>query len=130
MMATVNFDGMDGYLQMLAKLGDKQDEVFRKMVNAGARVAHGKLKAANATFAKHVKLKLGKKNQYGWFAQVQFRGKTESGAPAALAANVYEHGKAGQPARPFIKAASAAAESEAIEAMQKVYDEEVAKIGS
>ncbi|MEA4869900.1 MAG: hypothetical protein VB062_04600 [Christensenella sp.] len=139
-MAKVNFDGIDDYVQMLAKFGDKQDEALRKMVNSGARVVYQKVKSANTVFSKYVKLKLGKKNQYGWFAQVQFKGKTSSGAAAGRALTVYEHGRAAgtkngrsypaQPARPWIDAACASVEPEAVKAMEEVYDEEVAKLGN
>lgn len=132
-MANIEFGGVDNYLQMLARLGDKHDEVMKKVVDSGARVLYQKIKGANAKFAKYVKFKGGKKNQYGWFAQVQFKGKTESGASAGLALGVYEYGRGGykpQPARPWLKATIAAAEQETLEAMSDTYDEEAAKIGT
>ncbi|MEA4914568.1 MAG: hypothetical protein VB061_08355 [Christensenella sp.] len=130
-MATVKFEGFDAYEKMLAKLGDSTDSVLKQMVSAGLRILYAKIKSANATFARYVKMKAARKNQYGWFAQVQFKGKTESGAPAALAVNVYEHGRSGnnaQPARPWLDAACAAAEPECIAEMQRIYDEEAQKL--
>lgn len=90
-----------------------------------------RIKSANAKFSKYVKMKVARKNQFGWFAQVQFRGKTESGTSAALAVNVYEHGRGGknaQRARPWLNAACVAAEPECVAEMQRVYDEEVARL--
>lgn len=131
-MATVKWEGFDEYEKMIAKLGDNTDNVLKSMVIAGLRILYSKIKGANATFAKYVKMKAARKNQYGWFAQVQLRGKTESGTPAGLALNVYEHGrsngKSSQPGRPWLKATCAEAESECVAEMQKIYDEEVAKI--
>ncbi len=130
-MATVKFEGFDEYEQMLAKLGDSTDNVLKEMVSAGLRILYAKIKSANATFAKYVKMKSARKNQYGWFAQVQFRGKTESGTPAALAVNVYEHGRSGkhtQPARPWLNATCSAVEPECVEEMQRIYDEEAERI--
>ena len=130
-MATVKFEGFDEYEQMLVKLGDSTDNVLKEMVSAGLRILYAKIKSANATFAKYVKMKAARKNQYGWFAQVQFRGKTESGTPAALAVTVYEHGRSGkhaQPARPWLNAACAAVEPECVEEMQRIYDEEAERI--
>ena len=130
-MATVEFKGFDEYEQMLAKLGHDMDRVQKEMVNAGLRILYAKIKGANATFARYVKMKSARKNQYGWFAQVQFRGKTEEGTPAALAVNVYEHGRSGkhsQPARPWLNAACAAAEPECVAEMQRIYDEEAGKL--
>ena len=130
-MATVKFEGFDAYEQMRAKLGDSTDTVLKTMVNAGLRILYARIRSANAKFAKYVKMKTARKNQYGWFAQVQFRGKTESGTPAALAVNVYEHGRGGQntqPARPWLNATCAAAEPECVAEMQRIYDEEVERI--
>ena len=130
-MATVKFDGFDSYEQMLAKLGDSTDSVLKTMVNAGLRILYARIKSANAKFSKYVKMKAARKNQYGWFAQVQFRGKTESGTPAALSVNVYEHGRSGknaQPACPWLNAACAAAEPECVAEMQRIYDEEAEKL--
>lgn len=130
-MATVKFEGFDEYEKMLSKLGDSMDSVVKEMVSAGLRILYARIKSANAKFSKYVKMKAARKNQYGWFAQVQFKGKTESGTPAALAVNVYEHGRSGknaQPARPWLNAACAAAEPECVAEMQKIYDEEVERL--
>jgi len=130
-MATVKFEGFDSYEKMLAKLGDSTDSVLKQMVSAGLRILYTKIKSANSTFARYAKMKAARKNAYGWFAQVQFRGKTESGTPAVLALNVYEHGRSGtntQPARPWLNAACAAAEPECVDEMQRIYDEEVEKL--
>lgn len=132
-MATVKFEGFDEYEKMLAKLGDSTDNVLKEMVGAGLRILYAKIKSANAKFAKYVKMKAVRKNQWGWFAQVQFRGKTESGSPAALAVNVYEHGRSGknaQPARPWLNAACASAEPECVAEMQRIYDEEAEKLAN
>lgn len=132
-MATVKWDGFDEYEKMLANLGNNTDSVLKTMVTAGLRILYAKIKGANSKFSKFVKMKAARKNQYGWFAQVQFRGKTKSGTPAALALNVYEHGRNtenGQPARPWLNAACAAVESECISEMQKIYDAEVEKIAN
>lgn len=137
-MASVRFEGLDEYNAMLAKLGDSYDATAKRMLQAGIAVAKRALAAANSKFAKYLRVKSPKRNAYGWFAQVHFEGKTSSGAPAAKAVTVYEHGRAAgekngrkypaQPARPWINKACAAVESEVVAAMQQVYDEEVAKI--
>lgn len=46
----------------------------------------------------------------------------------AMIANVLEHGKSGQPAKPFMGPAKRAAKKPAIEAMQRTIDEEVRKL--
>ena len=130
-MATVKFEGFDEYEQMLAKLGNNTDSVMKSMVSAGLRILYTRIKSANAKFSKYVKMKAARKNQWGWFAQVQFKGKTESGTPAALAVNVYEHGRGGknaQRARPWLNAACSATEPECVAEMQRIYDEEVERL--
>ncbi len=90
----------------MQKLGTLYDDTAEDMLKAGAAVLAARLKAAGAEFAKYIKVRKPKKNKYGWFAQIHFSGKTSSGAPAALAANVCEYGRGGdnpQPARPFVR---------------------------
>lgn len=123
-MATVEFEGMDDYLTMLQRLEYYWQPTLQKMLNEGAKVVKTKLSIAGPKFAKYLKVKRAKKNEYGWFAQVQFRGTTSSGMPASLAAMVYEHGRGGknpQHARPFIYKTCKAAEPEVFEKMQDVY---------
>ena len=137
-MATVKFEGFDEYEQMLAKLGDRTDSVLKEMVNAGLRILYANIKGANATFTRYVRMKAARKNQYGWFAQVQFRGKTSESLSGSHAVYIYEHGRAAgekngrkypaQPARPWLNAACASVESECVAEMQRIYDEEAAKL--
>ena len=131
-MATVKFEGFDAYEQMLAKLGNDTDRVQKEMVSAGLRILYEKIKGANATFARFVKMKAARKNQYGWFAQVQFRGKTDEGTPAALAVNVYEHGRSGKERSTCPAVAErgvlGSVEPECVAEMQRIYDEEVEKL--
>jgi Cu/Zn superoxide dismutase len=139
-MASVKFEGFDEYEKMLAKLGDSTDGVLKEVVAAGLRILRAKVKSANATFARYVKTKAARKNQYGWFAQVQFRGKTSEALSGSHAVFIYEHGRAAgeknghkypaQPARPWLNAACAAVEPECIAEMQRVYDEEAEKIAN
>ena len=132
-MATVKFEGFDSYEQMLAKLGDNTDSVLKSMVSAGLRILYAKVKSAHGTFTRYVRMKAARKNQYGWFAQLQFKGKTESGTPAVLALNVYEHGRSGsnaQPARPWLNSACSGAEPECVAEMQRIYDEEAEKLAN
>ena len=128
-MATFEVEGIDDYLTMLKKLGGSSDEVFADMCNTGATIVAGKLKALNFPFGKYVRIKKAKHNNYGWFAQVQFNGKTSTGASAAMAANVYEHGSHyhNRKAHPLITAAITSCEKEVADAMEKVYEEAVAK---
>lgn len=126
------FDGIDSYLNRLAALGDNLEATEQKMCDEGAKIVAARLKNANNKFSKYVKLKKAKHNSYGWYAQIQFKGTTESGASAALAASVYEHGRDSynpQPARPFINKTAAACRDEVMLKMQEIYDEAVKESG-
>lgn len=130
-MATIKMEGVETYIEMLSKLGDATDEIIPRAIIKGRDVLASALKRANAVFSRYVRRTKPKKNNYGWFAQVQFKGKTKSGAPAALAANVYEYGRGGkrpQKARPWIRATIRGAEAEAQQAMADEYDKAVKEI--
>ena len=142
-MATIKMDGVDAYIEMVSKLGDMYDPIMMRVIKAGQMVVLGAMRAANAMFANFLKGTTPKKNEYGWFAQVQFKGKTSSGESAAKAASVYEYGRrAGtytdkkghkrpyhaQPARPWIRATIKNAEPKAVQAMQEEYDKAVSEL--
>lgn len=136
-------DGVDAYIEMVSKLGNMYDPIMMRVIKAGRKVILDAMRAANATFANFLKGTTPKKNEYGWFAQVQFKGKTSSGESAAKAASVYEYGRrAGtytdkkghkrpyhaQPARPWIRATIKNAEPKAVQAMQEEYDKAVSEL--
>lgn len=137
-MATVKFEGFDEYDQMLAKLGDSTDSVLKTTINGGLRILLAKIKSANPKFAKYAKMRSARKNQYGLFAQVQFRGKTSEMLSGNHAVFMYEYGRVAgeknghkypaQPPRPWLNAACAAVEPECVAEMQRIYDEEAAKL--
>lgn len=142
-MATIKMDGVDAYIEMVSRLGNMYDPIMMRVIKAGRKVILDAMRAANATFANFLKGTSPKKNEYGWFAQVQFKGKTSSGESAAKAASVYEYGRKGgtytdrkghtrpfhaQPARPWIRATAQSVEGEVVAAMQEEYDKAVAEI--
>lgn len=142
-MATIKMDGVDAYIEMVSKLGDMYDPIMMRVIKAGQMVVLGAMRAANAMFANFLKGTTPKKNEYGWFAQVQFKGKTSSGESAAKAASVYEYGRGAgtytdkkghkrpyhaQPARPWIRAAVKGSEAEVTAAMQSEYDKAVSEL--
>ena len=142
-MATIKMDGVDAYIEMVSRLGNMYDPIMMRVIKAGRKVILDAMRAANATFANFLKGTSPKKNEYGWCAQVQFKGKTSSGESAAKAASVYEYGRGAgtytdkkgnkrpyhaQPARPWIRATIKNAEPKAVQAMQEEYDKAVAEI--
>ena len=140
-MADIKFEGVDDYIDMLQRLGDNYELTLRDMCNAGLDVLASAIKGATGVFAKYVAAIKAKRGRYTWYAQVKFAGETHRNTPVELAARVYTHGrkegksKSGrkipkQEARPFIYSTVEQATPKVIDAMQKVYDEEVAKIAS
>ena len=142
-MATIKMDGVDAYIEMVSKLGDMYDPIMMRVIKAGQMVVLGAMRAANATFSNFLRGTTPKKNEYGWFAQVQFKGETSSGESAAKAASVYEYGRVAgtytdkkghkrpyhaQPARPWIRATIKNAEPKAVQAMQEEYDKAVSEL--
>ena len=123
-MAQFRFNVSPEWERALLKLDKGYDDLCEKMLNAGNKVAAAAL--SGTKFGKYLKAKKPKHNQYGWFSQVQFKGKTKSGTKAAIAATVYEFGRGGhnpQPARPEIRAKIQAAESGVAKAMEQVAEE-------
>jgi HK97 gp10 family phage protein len=130
-MAKLEFKMDAGWERAMHKLGTLYDDTAEDMLRAGTAVLAARLKSAGAVFAKYIKIKKPSKNKYGWFAQIYFSGKTSSGAPAGLAANVYEYGRGGenpQPARPFVRPTIESSEKEVVDAMQTVLEEALKKL--
>ncbi len=129
-MAKLEFKMDAGWERAMQKLDTLYDDTAEDMLNAGAAVLARRLKSAGEEFAKYIKIKKPMKNKYGWFAQIHLSGKTSSGSPAALAANVYEYGRGGenpQPARPFVRPTIESSEKEVVGAMQTVLEEALKK---
>jgi len=70
-----------------------------------------------------------KVNRDGDFdTKIGFREPRSDGGSNALVANILEHGRSNQPARPFLKPAVSASKKAAIAAMTQKMDEEIAKL--
>jgi hypothetical protein len=130
-MATFSWDS-GNYEAMLSRLQGETDNIIKKMLKEGAKITAAHLTIAAYEFAKYWKIKAPRKNQWGWYAKVLLKGTTSSGAPAALAANVYEYGRKdeSQPARPFIRSTIKEIEQGVYDTMQAVYDEEARKLST
>lgn len=124
-MAQFRFEVSKDFERKLNQLDRLYDDACEDMLKTGGAILRDRLKAASSTFAKYVKLKRPKKNQYGWFTYASFEGKTSSGTPANTAAFVYEYGRGGrapQPARPFIRRTVKGCEGEVVKAMDDVLE--------
>lgn len=139
-MAQFKLEGTEDLMKSLKQLETAVPDICEKMIDAGVEVAYNavltKIPVGDGALKKSLKKTKPKQSKNGgWFGNLRFLGydKTKiskrhpKGVPNSLKAAVYEYGKKNQPARPFLRPAIEAAESEISAAMTRVHDEEVKK---
>ena len=137
-MASCTFTMPDDFTEKISRLADQTDVIVPKVLEAGGEVVLGAVRSGlhsvlsgestgeleSSLGLSHVRLdRDGNPNIKVGFDEPRSDGKSN-----AMLANVLEHGKHGQPPRPFLKAAKAASKGPATEAMIRALDEEVAKL--
>lgn len=142
-MARCDIQMPDDFLKKLQRLGDREDTIAEAALKAGGEVVlervRGNLAAAigKTKYPSHSTGELsaalglstvrtdrdGNHNIKVGFAEPRLDGGSN-----ARIANILEYGRHGQPAKPFLKPAKAAARASAIEAMQRTLEEEVEKL--
>lgn len=134
-MAVMNVKGFKEYDAALQKLNYSADDTFKEMVSSGIKIVTANIKSALPNFRKHIRQRSAKKNEWGWFGQAQFRGKTRTGAPAALAADAYNYGRrtrnGGKPVEGTQKLQNAVAASEPVveQTMTQIYNDKLKSLG-
>ena len=130
------------FLLKLSRLGDKTDEIIPRVLEAGGEVALAKVKGnLSSAVGRETKEKsratgelqrsLGlspakqKRDGSGWDIKVGFAEPRPDGKRNAMIAGILEHGRSGQPARPFISATKNAVKGPATEAMVAAFNKEV-----
>lgn len=132
------------FLLRLSRLGGRADEVISKALEAGGEVVLEKVKSNLAAVigrdTKHPSRSTGellaalgaspvKLSRGGTLnIKVGFSEPRRGGGSNALVANVLEHGKHGQPARPFLKPARSASRKEVVATMMAVFEREVGRL--
>jgi len=137
-VASCTFTMPDDFTEKISRLADQTDVIVPKVLEAGGEVVLGAVRSGlhsvlsgESTGELESSLGLspvrldrdGNPNIKVGFDEPRSDGKSN-----AMLANVLEHGKHGQPPRPFLKAAKAASKGPATEAMIRALDEEVAKL--
>lgn len=145
----------EDFLLKLSKLGDKTDEIVESCLEAGSEVvlskvrsnlssvigggtkypseSTGELEASLGVTPVKVDNK-GVHNVKIGFNEPRRRQYAAKGKRSyytitnAMIANVIEHGKHGQPPKPFLKPARTSSRKPAIEAMKRKLDEEIGKL--
>ena len=144
-MGKATFSMPEDFLQAVSKLADRTDEIVPRVLEAGGKVVLAKVRGnLRGVIGKNIKYKarstgellsaLGlspaKLDRDGNFnVKIGFseprRGKKVSNA---MLANVLEHGKYGQPPKPFLKPAKTASKVACIATMQEKLREEIYRI--
>ena len=144
-MARASFVLPESFLLDISKLADKTDEIVPKVLEAGGKVVLARVRGnLQSVVGKKLKYKgrstgelisalglspakLDRNNNFD--IKIGFReprrGKKVSNA---MLANILEHGKSGQPPKPFLKPAKTAAKAECIRVMVETLEAEVKKI--
>ena len=133
-MAKAEYKMPEDFLERIARLGERTDEVIPKVLKAGGEVALGAVRSnLNAVLSGEssgqLQAALGvspaKMDRNGNFnVKVGFDEYRRDGSSNAMVANIIEYGKHGQPPKPFLKPAKAAARASVIDTMKKKLEEE------
>lgn len=124
-MAKFEWKGDEEMRLALERSVAKFPGICQAMLRSAAQYLLFELKMANWTFQKFWKAYAPKQNKAGWTVSILPKGKTSSGAAAALAVSVNEYGRGGkrpQPARPFVRETLKYSEEQVQIIMQNEYD--------
>jgi len=134
----------DDFLDRISKLGDKTDEIVPRVLEAGGEVmlaqvrsnldsvvGHGTKHPSRSTgqLASALGVSGARINRNGdHTVKIGFAENRRDGKANAKLANILENGKHGQPPKPFLRPARAAAKGATIAAMVQKLDEEIEKL--
>jgi HK97 gp10 family phage protein len=144
-MAKLEIKMPDEFLVRLSRLHDKTDDILPRVLESGGeevlakarsnlRAAIGKGTKGKSRSTGELARSLGlsgarqKHDGSGWDIKVGFAEPRTGGESNAKIANILEHGRHGQPARPFLKPARTASRAKAIEAMKARLESEVERL--
>ena len=134
----------DEMLEKLSKLGENTDEISAKVLEGGAEVVLNEMKKSlDNVVGKNTKnpsrssgelqsslgmskVSTNKKGDYD--IKIGFAEPRSDGESNAKIANMIEHGKHGQVAKPFLKPAKSCSKGPCLEAMKQKFEEEVSKL--
>lgn len=134
----------EDFLTRLSKLGDRQDAISEKVLEAGGEVVLSEVQSKlSSVVGKNTQyesrstgelerslglssVKLDRNGNHN--IKVGFSEPRKDGKSNAMLANILEYGKHGQPAKPFLKPAKSASKAACVEAMKRTFEEEVDKL--
>lgn len=134
-MARAEYKLPDDFLDAIARLESRTDEIVPRVLEAGGQVVLEEVRrnlhsvlSGESTGELEGALGLAPARidrQGNWNAKVGFDEPRSDGESNAKLANILEFGKHGQPPRPFLKPAKSAARGPAIEAMKRKLESEI-----
>lgn len=143
-MAKCDIQMPDVFMENLARLGNRTDEICGKALEAGGEVVLAKVKSnlssAVGRGTKYDSRSTGELEgslglspaKVGWDGnhniKIGFTEPRSDGGSNAMIANILEYGKHGQAPKPFLKPAKSASKSECVETMKRVFEEEARKL--
>ena len=143
-MAKLTCNMPEDFIKKLSRLGKKTDEISAKVLEAGGEVAEEEIRAKlKESIGKDTKEKSRSTGQLeaalgvtkvradkngNYDVKVGFAENRKDGKKNAMIANVLEYGRAGQPARPFLKPAKTKCKKKCMDAMVKKLEEEIKKV--
>jgi hypothetical protein len=137
-VAKATFEMPEDFMQKISRLADQTDVIVPKVLEAGGKVVldavrgglHSVLSGeSTGELERSLGLSPMRLDRNGNpDVKVGFDEPRSDGGSNAKIANVLEHGKHGQPPRPFLKAAKAASHGPATDAMIAKLEEEIAKL--
>jgi HK97 gp10 family phage protein len=143
-MAKVNFKMPEEFLMKVSQLADQTDVIIPKVLEVGGDVVLEKVKSnLQSVIGKDTKytskstgglvsslgLTSAKQDRNGDYnVKVGFAEPRSDGGSNAKIANIIEHGKHGQPAKPFLKPAKSASRKSCVNAMIAKLEEEINKL--
>lgn len=138
-MAKITFNLGEDYALRLSALADRSDATAKRAIYEAAGIVADRIRAnLNANLAGSTQSTGALADSLGvtsvsldrngnWNAKIGFDGYDEKGVPNQLKARVMESGSSKVKKRPFVRPAVNATKKAAVEAMQKVIDEEIEK---
>lgn len=137
-MAKATYTMPDEFLDRLYRLENRTDEIIPKVLEAGGEVALEKVRSqlhavlsgqSSGQLEAALGLSPAKMDKDGNYnVKVGFDEYRQDGSSNAMVANIIEYGKHGQPPKPFLKPAKAAARNDVIETMKRKLEEEIGDV--
>lgn len=131
-------------IRKLEKLGNKGDEISKKMLTSGAKILHSKVDSnlkkniytnrdskdyPTGALEKSLTIDKPKENKNGnHYINIYFKGKDSKGTANSIKARAMESGTSKQQKKPFIRPAVEDTKEEVNNEMQKIFDSEIAKL--